>query len=217
MLASCATQQSQPVGQAPTSLVTEAESQSADAPTGSTTLESQPADASFTLLGRLAVQTDKRGLSGSLHWQHDRTQDHISLFSPLGSKVAEILSQPGLARLDTGEKSYSAQSPEALTQQVLGWTLPVSYLTEWVRGVPKGKVSQVGEDALGRSQGFDANGWQVRYQEYKMFSGQSLPSKLTLRSTDVYLKLVIDDWQLPEQASAEHAQETMPLEHIQPK
>lgn len=171
----------------------------------------------FTLLGRLAVQTDKRGLSGSLHWQHDALRDHISLFSPLGSKVAEILSQPGLARLDTGEKSYTAESPEALTQQVLGWPLPVRHLTEWVRGAPNSRVAQIGQDEHGRSQGFDADGWQVRYLEYRMFSGQFLPSKLTMRSTDVYLKLVIDDWQPPAKAAPAPVVESPPPALITPK
>ena len=197
MLVGCATEPGRPAVQGTASAGNPEARPMPNAQASPVTPETQVIHPSFVLLGRLAVQTDKRGLSGSLHWQHEALRDHISLFSPLGSKVAEILSQPGFAKLDTGEKSYTAESPEALTQQVLGWPLPVRHLTEWVRGVPDNGIAQLGQDTQGRSLGFDADGWQVRYLEYRLFSGQSLPSKLTMRSPDLYLKLVIDDWQLP--------------------
>ena len=40
----------------------------------------------------MAVQTEKRGFSGSLRWKHTEEGDHFALYSPLGAQVADIQS-----------------------------------------------------------------------------------------------------------------------------
>lgn len=154
----------------------------------------------FGLDGRMGVQTDGRGVSGSLQWQHSGQHDDISLYSPLGSKIASVAADPGLVTLvDSDGKRYSASDAESLTQQTLGWRMPVTYLVDWVLGRPSsGDVESASWDAQGRITRLRQHGWEVDYQEYKPVAGRQLPSRLTLRNPQLYLKLVISRWDIPD-------------------
>src|SRR5450830_2140962 len=44
----------------------------------------------FGIQGRIGVQTDNRGFSGSTRWSHAPESDSMAIFSPLGSQVAMI-------------------------------------------------------------------------------------------------------------------------------
>lgn len=75
----------------------------------------------FSVQGRIGVQTNNKGFSGGLQWQHRNTEDDISLYSPLGSQVASITKTADQVVLkDSGGNSFSAVDAETLTQQTLG-------------------------------------------------------------------------------------------------
>lgn len=163
----------------------------------------------FSLEGRMGVQTDGRGVSGSLHWQHsDGGGDAIALFSPMGSKIADVKSSDGQVTLTANDgKTYHASDAETLTEQTLGWRLPVTHLSDWVLGRPSpGAITQASWDDSGQLARLTQDGWEIQYQEYKQVPDRqpsdqqtravSLPSKLTLRNPKLYLKLVIERWNL---------------------
>ena len=144
----------------------------------------------------MGVQTDGRGVSGSMHWQHTDTGDDIALFSPMGSKMADVKTSDGNVTLTSNDgKTYQAADAETLTEQTLGWRLPVANLTDWVLGRPTpGDITLVSWDDTGKLTKLTQDGWEIQYQEYKEVNALFLPSKLTLRNPKLYLKLVIERW-----------------------
>ena len=91
----------------------------------------------FTLQGRIGVQTEGKGFSGSLNWQHDKANDEVSLFSPLGGQVASIKKTSNQVTLiDDKGNSISEADAETLTQKTLGWKLPLAGLSDWSLGRP---------------------------------------------------------------------------------
>lgn len=152
----------------------------------------------FEIHGRIGVQTNPRGFSGSLQWQHDAAHDEIMLFSPLGSQVAEISASPdGVVLLTSAGEKYQAADAAALTQKTLGWSLPLRGLTDWVIGRPApGPVEDVHWDAAGRITALRQDGWNIEYVEYTAADGLKLPSRISMKSPQLNLKLIIERWHL---------------------
>jgi len=167
----------------------------------------------FGIQGRIGVQTDNRGFSGSTRWSHAPDSDSMAIFSPLGSQVATIdASDDGVILVADG-KTYQANDTETLTQQTLGWRLPMQGLPDWVLGRPSpNNLDSTSEwDSAGRLTKLSQDGWNIEYNDYVAAAGFQLPRKITLRSVDGYsasssqksspktglklvLKLVIERW-----------------------
>ncbi|MGZ8252592.1 MAG: lipoprotein insertase outer membrane protein LolB [Methylophilaceae bacterium] len=150
----------------------------------------------FGIEGRIGVQTEGRGVSGSIHWQHFNKQDNIDLYSPMGGKMAAVKTTAESVTLTASDgKTYTASDAETLTQQTLGWRLPVTNLADWVVGRPtKDAITLSSSDDAGKLLKLSQDGWEVEYLEYREVDGHPLPSKLTMRNPKLYLKLVIEHW-----------------------
>ncbi len=151
----------------------------------------------FTLQGRIGVQYDGKGFSGGLHWQHLLDGDNVSLFSPLGGQVASIKKNAEKVTLDDANgNSTSAADIESLTQRTLGWQLPLIGLEDWSLGRPSSsKIELITWDTLGHLTILKQDGWTIEYQNYTEQDGHFLPSKILLRSNNVYLKLLVQKWE----------------------
>lgn len=154
---------------------------------------------SFQLSGRIAVKHDGQGFSGTLRWAHDARHDEVFLLSPLGQGVARIVRTPSEVTLTTSdEKTYRADSVDALTQEVLGWRLPLHSLEHWVLGLaaPESPARRdFGTD--GQPSRLIQDGWQVDYPRYQAVQGVTLPAKLEIaHGDDLEVRLVIDRWVL---------------------
>jgi outer membrane lipoprotein LolB len=163
----------------------------------------------FGIQGRIGVQTDNRGFSGSTRWSHAPDSDSMAIFSPLGSQVATIDASDDGVILNADGKTYKADDTETLTQQTLGWRLPMQGLPDWVLGRPSpNNLDSTSEwDGSGRLTKLSQDGWNIEYSDYVAASGFQLPRKITLRSIDGYsakpsqkaapkivLKLVVERW-----------------------
>ena len=150
----------------------------------------------FSLQGRVGVQTNSKGFSGSLQWQHNGGDDDIALYSPLGGQVASIKKTSAQVTLeDSSGKIYSAEDAETLTQSTLGWQLPLKGLADWAIGRPTGSPVQ---ESIWNEQGLLTNlhqdGWKIEYQNYTEQDGYILPGKIFLRSDKLNLKLLVEKW-----------------------
>ncbi len=93
----------------------------------------------------------------------------LDVFSPFGQTIARARTGPSGSVLETSDGTrYEAANPEALTERVLGWRVPVGRLPQWLRGL---------DDAgNGPSSRVDAD-WSVSIDE----SVDRRPRRLTLR------------------------------------
>ena len=97
----------------------------------------------FTLEGRISVNYGTQNLSGKLRWAHSAASDDIALASPLGSQVARLVrDSTGVALTDSEQVTHRAGDAESLTQQRLGWRLPLTGLSAWVRGRTLGGTAE---------------------------------------------------------------------------
>jgi len=97
-----------------------------------------PAPGGFAVAGRVAVRYGDDAANGRVTWRHSDVTDDLILSTPLGQGVAEITRRDGIYTLVTSNaQRYSAADPEQLTQQVLGWALPLAGLPDWLQGRPQ--------------------------------------------------------------------------------
>jgi len=152
----------------------------------------------FELTGRVAVRYGAESASARMSWRHAPAFDQLLISSPLGQGLAEITRRDGAYTLltSTGQQ-VSAQDPEALTEQALGWRLPLAGLPDWVRGRPQpGHAADTRYGENGRATLLRQLGWTIEYLAYDESTG--LPSRLRLIRGDLDIRLAIDAWVTPQ-------------------
>jgi len=136
-----------------------------------------------------------------IRWQRDRKGYTILLEAPFGQGVFRLESTPGSSppyRLSLPDgQVFESESAEALLDQVIGWSIPISGLEYWIRGIPRpGSDYSHLVGAGGRLKSLEQDGWSIRYRDY--FSTQDLPRlprRMQLVHSDLTLKLVVEYWQ----------------------
>ena len=146
----------------------------------------------FELSGRLAARYGAESFSGNLAWRHAERNDELLISTPIGQGVARIVREGDAVVLTTAEpREYRAADAESITEQVLGFRLPLAGLADWVRARPSGDASfQEHRSPDGRLQSLEQSGWRIEYQEY---DGER-PSRLRLLYPGIELRLAISQW-----------------------
>jgi outer membrane lipoprotein LolB len=132
----------------------------------------------FDLAGRIAARYRDESFSGNLSWRHARGADEMLISTPLGQGVARIVRDGEVVTLTTAEpREYKATDVESLTEQVLGFRVPLEGLAQWVRGLP--------------APGLESRGWKVEYLEH---DAERRPKRLRVTYPGVELRLAISEW-----------------------
>jgi outer membrane lipoprotein LolB len=153
------------------------------------------ADVVFELTGRIAVKYRDDAGSGNIAWRHAARSDELLLSSPLGPGIARIVRSGDEVVLTTQDgREFRATDAESLTEQVLGFRLPLRGLADWVRGrpapAPTPAPTHQRPDAAGRLAELEQAGWRIEYQEYV----DALPARMKLNFPGVELRLAVSEW-----------------------
>ena len=122
--------------------------------------------------GRLFVNFEKDGkpdtLSVKFNWQQQGPRVDVSLATPLGQTVAKISVTPQAATLtQAGRAPLTAADIDGLTQEALGWPLPVSGLRDWLQGYATGADGKRFAAAPGNHSVLTADGWQLSFVSWQ--------------------------------------------------
>ncbi len=159
--------------------------------------QSAPA-ADFNLLGRISIQSRNQNFSGSFRWRHLAIGDEILLFTSLGQTIAEIARDHNGFRLITAKlEAFYANDAESLTEEILGWRLPLNGLQYWIQGIHS-PVTVAEKDLNNKNQviAMRQDGWVIQYLSYMPTQPNvpAFPRVLSLNYEDLKLRLVIDNW-----------------------
>src|SRR5450830_1558616 len=164
----------------------------------------------IALAGRMSIrytQNDQeQALHGSFTWDQDASHIVMHLLSPLGQTLATIDIRPGIAVLQqSGKAPLSATDINLLTEQALGWPLPISGLRDWLQGFGRGAdgkpfVAQPSRDTVRFT---TRDGWNLSYGEWQDDAAKTeknRPKRIDLtretkQAGPVSIRIVIDDWQ----------------------
>lgn len=160
-------------------------------------MATRPADAqNFNLDGRIAVRYGEESLSGKFRWAHAPATDNLSLATPLGNQIAQIVRDAGgVVLTNSRQEQFRAPDVESLTEAQLGWRLPLAGLVHWVNGRPGEARAQAQRDAAGRLTQLKEAGWVI---DYSYGDGGPRPQRLILSypraEKPLEIRLVVDSW-----------------------
>ncbi len=146
----------------------------------------------FELKGRFAARYRDEAAAGSLSWRHRASTDEMLLSSPFGQGLARVLREGETVTLIAGDsKRYDAADAETLTEQVLGFRVPLRGLADWVRARPSSDAPSEAQYAQdGHLLVLEQQGWRIEYGGY----GDGRPTRLKLIYPGLELRLAIDEW-----------------------
>ncbi len=162
----------------------------------------------FSLKGRIGISNSQDSFSSNFRWQQNAFQDfQFRMYGVLGNTYVLMNSKPNWSTLETGDDRF-LEGPDAsiLIAKTMSWTIPLNYLSDWIKGVPTG----VGQDQIainqdgtlqtlnyqGPSTSFEHT-YTVSYEKYKVFSGRPMPTKIRITNTlGDKIILSIRSWEL---------------------
>jgi outer membrane lipoprotein LolB len=153
-------------------------------------------DTPFTAEGRLSARHARDAVAVNFAWTHAPPRDDLAVTSPLGQTVAELSGDASAGRVQV--RTADGRRAEAtdwttLTERALGFPLPVSGLSAWIRGAPHPGTPHTTEvDREGRVALLRQDGWEVVY-DYADAAGR-LPRTLRIAYPDFEIRVVVDTW-----------------------
>lgn len=154
------------------------------------------------LSGKLGVRVLANNTSSGsayLDWQQQPEDYAIRLSGPLGQGTTWIKGNAsGVLLEQPGQPPLTANTPEQLIYQTLGWELPISDLFYWVRGIPAPQtpIEKQEKTPSGSLAQLQQSGWQLAFSRYNTVGPWQLPGKIVAERDSVRLTLVIKNWRL---------------------
>jgi outer membrane lipoprotein LolB len=149
----------------------------------------------WILVGKAGLRTPDESTSANLDWSQHPHYYRLLISGPFGSGRSTLEGREGRFSLTTAEGRFEAETPEALMEQQLGWSLPVSALSDWIRGMPSPDSDHtMARDDLGFPLRLEQDGWQIDYRDWVHAEGLWLPRRMVMEIDDFRVTLVVTDW-----------------------
>jgi len=151
-------------------------------------------DTPFNASGRLSVLQDNRNLSANFRWRHAPPNDEVDITTPLGNTVAQIERTASGVILRAGSDIYQSDDVDSLTQNLLGFPLPLAQLSWWLRG-----QAAPNSEAEPQEKGIIQAGWVIDFyaddQPNATGFGANYPRRVDLSREAIRLRFVTHEWQ----------------------
>lgn len=150
----------------------------------------------WKLAGKAGLRSPEENTSANLDWNQYPHYFRLLVSGPFGGGRTVLEGREGRFSLTNSEGRFEAESPEALMEEQLGWSLPVSAMPFWVRGLPDEERSyQLETDELGFPSHLTQDGWTIDYRDWERVDDLWLPRRLVMEYDEVRITLVINQWQ----------------------
>lgn len=157
----------------------------------------------WDMRARSIVVLEREVYHVGISWRRSDDSFLLLLEAPFGQGVFQLESITGSAtpyRLNLPDGAIiTGVSAEQLLEDLLGWSIPVSGLEYWIRGLAQPELEfshrlNAGGELISLTQ----SGWVIRYGDYFLQENSlPLPRKLELLRDNLTIKLVVERWQKP--------------------
>ncbi|MFA6408916.1 MAG: lipoprotein insertase outer membrane protein LolB [Gammaproteobacteria bacterium] len=148
---------------------------------------------SWNITGAISVQHGNDVDTAHYTWLQKKDSYALTLSGPLnlGSIYINGNSQE-VTLIKSQKEKYSAKTPEELLQKTLGWSLPISGLAYWIKGMPSPKTPySLKLDSFNHLAYLKQQGWSIQYQDFMVQNGVDLPRKIALQKAGLRIKIVV--------------------------
>ena len=152
--------------------------------------------------GRVNVRYDNESHTPRILWRQRQRDYNIRLWGSFNAGNTLITGDSNGVKLEADGEVLTADTPEDLILEQLGYELPVSWLEYWIRGLPAPEGdADLRFNERGQLAEIRQRGWSVSYPDPRRYGELSLPGEIeVLRSAnDVRLRFVGLRWTIGEQ------------------
>lgn len=138
----------------------------------------------FDSEGRLAVKVNDKGSYANFDWTSQGDVQNISVNTPLGNTVGELCqdTQGVIATSSNGEQ-FVAKNAEELSQQLMGFAVPLAHLDQWAAGYWVQNVPH----KINADGSLEQMGWTIRRQ---LAADGKSPKELLLSNDKLSIRLL---------------------------
>lgn len=155
---------------------------------------------SWSLMGKIGIRTARDNTTAAINqWTQVDDFFDIQLSSTfLGLGSARINGTQRLVTLtESGEDPVYSDDPDTLIESALGFPLPLSFLTYWIKGLPVPEQPfQLEFNEQGLPEYLQQLDWQLEFSRFRNVEGLLLPGKIKLERQDIRIVMAIKTWQL---------------------
>lgn len=150
----------------------------------------------WTITAHIAVSNGKDGGSGELEWHQAGASYTFTVRAPVTGRTWKLSGDTQHAVLEGVEQqALTGTDPERLLHERLGWDVPLTDLTAWIRGLrAAGMPAAVQYDEQNRPAVIEQGGWKIEYRDWFDDRNPPLPRKVFASRGDARVRVAIESW-----------------------
>jgi outer membrane lipoprotein LolB len=150
----------------------------------------------WSVSGRAAIRDGERGGQLAFEWQAEGDRHRVHLRTVTGGRQWMLEFEPGHAELQGTDVGHIAgPDPNALVEAAVGWAVPVSELSDWIRGLIGSNEATIEFSPDGTLERVSQAPWELLYQHFDDVEGQLMPARLEARSPPYRVRVVLRSWE----------------------
>lgn len=149
----------------------------------------------WSLRGRIAVNTGERAFQGRFQWSQEADALALTVRGPLGTNVLRVSGPTEALVVESRGQTWNLDEPEAQLSELVGWWLPVTSFKSWLLGLPDpdfAAQTRMGEDSLLAE--LDQRLWQLSFVSHQLAAGVLVPRRIDLSHGPLEFRIVVDSF-----------------------
>jgi len=151
----------------------------------------------WDITGKISIRSPNEAATGYLSWNQNGSRYELFISGPLGQGSTSIKGndQQTQLLLPGWQHPQTAENPETLMQQHLGWHFPIQDIFYWIKGQPApGTEFTLKQDDYGMTESLTQHGWRIEYSRYQQHQTYWLPGRVSIKGHDHRFILSINKW-----------------------
>jgi outer membrane lipoprotein LolB len=150
----------------------------------------------WKITAHIAVSNGKDGGSGELEWHQEGASYTFTVRAPVTGRTWKLSGDAQHAVLEGVEQQVlTGADPERLLRERLGWDVPLTDLTAWIRGLrAAGMPAAVQYDEQNRPALIEQDRWKIEYRDWFDDRNPPLPRKVFASRGDARVRVAISQW-----------------------
>lgn len=148
----------------------------------------------WNIRGAMSIKANNQAIMIYYHWQQiDSTHYIIQLFGPLGIGAITVTgSKHQVTLTNSKNQSFTAENPETLIENELGFQIPISNLYYWIRGlsVPN-TTAEYQWDKFNHLTQIKRADWTIQFLQYTGINQIDLPCQIIITSKTLFAKIIV--------------------------
>jgi outer membrane lipoprotein LolB len=151
----------------------------------------------WNLHSAIGIKNLNQRTAAHVHWQQFENNYILNITSQFNIGGVKIVGDStGVTLWRSATNKISAQTPEELMYQELGWALPIDNLRYWILGLPAPKLVCTSQfDAYNHLIYLQQQGWQISYSNFISINNIDLPTAILINNSKLQIKVVIKKWE----------------------